>query len=202
MAKTEGIIRLLNSSDNIDTLVLMHKTTFSNVLSGQIGVNFLRYYYSLILEKGFIFGYFVDNELLAFVSGAFNEKVISSPKFIRQTIFGVLSHISFKVILNLFRYVRKSFLLNDITIKAELLSIIVSDQLRGQGIGKQLVHSFEEYMILNSIQEYKVYTDLKFSTGSAFYEKEGFKLCKEMNLFGLKTKLFIKKLNSNQLHHG
>ncbi|HBH49513.1 MAG TPA: hypothetical protein DDX98_12775 [Bacteroidales bacterium] len=196
MANTgEYQIRLIQNQDDIDTLVLMHKAVFSNVLSGQIGNGFLSYYYQLIIQKGFIYGCYNNDTLLAFISGTLNEKELGGIKFLGKALWGVLTHLSAKSIASLFRHIKRVYFLKDVTINAELLSIIVKEELRGKGIGNKLLTHFESHLLANHIQTYKVFTDLKYSSGSSFYEKEGFKLYREMNLLGLVTRLYIKKLS-------
>jgi ribosomal protein S18 acetylase RimI-like enzyme len=188
--------RLLTPEDELDTIVRMHKTTFYNVISGQIGNEFLFYYYKLVVVKGFIFGCYKKNELLGFVAGTTNENELLNDKGLSKKAFqGLLRNLSPSLILSLLRHFKRGLHLKRINIHAELLSIITSEKLRGQGIGKVLLDKFDNYMISHNIKEYKVYTEINVSEGYKFYEKYGFSKLTEMNLFGLKARLYRKGLS-------
>ena len=57
---------------------------------------------------------------------------------------------------------------------AELLSIVVDENARGQKIGKRLVEALEKYFTDNDIHAYKVVTYSKDANANAFYRACGF----------------------------
>ena len=182
----------INNLENFNDIVKMHKFAFSNVLSGQIGKKFLKNYYKCIIKKGFIFGCFSNNHLVGFISGIIDEDNLYNIKFYLYAIWGIITHIySIKVVINLFRYIKRTINLFNENCKSELLSIVVLDDYRGKGIGKQLVKVFDDYMIKNGIEIYKVFTDMEFSSGYWLYDKLGFSLHRELNLFGLTLRMYL-----------
>jgi len=58
---------------------------------------------------------------------------------------------------------------------AELLSIVVDENARGQKIGKKLVEALERYFHENGISIYKVVTYSKDSNANKFYQSCGFR---------------------------
>jgi ribosomal protein S18 acetylase RimI-like enzyme len=58
--------------------------------------------------------------------------------------------------------------------RAELLSIVVDENFRGQKIGKKLVDSLERYFTENGVHDYKVVTYSKDANANAFYQACGF----------------------------
>ena len=190
-------IILIKDKKYLNQIVEMHQLAFSNVLSGLIGNKFLKHYYKLVIEKGFIFGCFVNSKLIGFVSGLTDEKGFYNIRFYLYAIWGIITHIySIIVIINLLRYIKRTINLFNENCKSELLSIVVLDDYRGKGIGKQLVKVFDDYMIKNDVKIYKVFTDMQFSTGYKLYDKLGFSLHRELNLFGLTLRMYLRRLDN------
>ena len=188
-------ITRLESRLYLDELVKLHSKTFKDVLSGQIGRHFLKYYYKRIIETGIIYAYVKNGSLCGFVSGIKNDDTLYNIKYYFWAGFGVLSHIySPAVVKSLFRHLKRAKSFSNITIKPELLSIVVREDMRGKGIGISLVSALEKYFREMEVNTYKVYTDTLYSTGMHLYEKLGFKLLREVNLYGLPLRLYFKNL--------
>lgn len=196
MQKSEGenIIRI-EDIRYLDEIVELHINAFRSVLSGQIGKFFLRSFYKRIFRKGFVFGKITDDRLSGFVSGIVDDGSLYDIKYYFWAGLGIFSHIySPAVIRSLFRHIKRQVVFRDIKIKSELLSIAVRNDMRGRGIGNSLVKALENHFRERNVEVYKVYTDMLYSTGSQLYEKLGFEFFREVNLFGLPFRLYIKEL--------
>ena len=192
---SESIIHIKNYN-YLKEIIELHKNEFSNVLSGQIGILFLKYYYKKIIKIGVIYGHFKNNELTGFISGVINEKKIYSLNYYLYAITGIILHFfEKKFILSLKRHLKRIRLFSDVEIDAELLSIIVKNKFRGQGIGKELIFTLDDYFKQYKVGKYKVYTDMNYSTGYKLYDKLNFELFKEENLFGLKLRMYVKNIS-------
>lgn len=194
----ENIVRI-EDSRYLNEIVELHINAFRSVLSGQIGRFFLRIFYTKVLTKGFVYGKITDDKLAGFISGIVDDGSFYDIKYYFCAGLGVFTHIySPAVIKSLFRHIKRQLVFRNIHIKSELLSIAVRDDMRGRGIGTSLVKALENHFAERQVSVYKVYTDMLYSTGSQLYEKLGFKLSREVNLFGLPFRLYIKKLNNKQ----
>ena len=188
-------IRLINNDTYINRLVELHLSAFSNLLSGTIGKRFLRFYYKRIIKDGFIFAYIEDNSMLGFVSGIINEKLLYNIRFYFYAILGIITHIyNPDMILCFIRHIFRIIKLKGVEINSELLSIVVDEHYRGKGIGKILVETLNDFMMKNGVIKYKVFTDMKYSTGHLLYDKLGFILEKELCLIGLILRMYVKEL--------
>ena len=180
----------------LDVIVELHLEAFKYVLSGQIGKTFLRKYYKSILDKGFIYGVITKEQIVGFVSGIINESELSDLKYYFWAGFGILSHLfSFTLIRSLFRHFKRLKSFRDVELKSELLSIAVSETMRGKGIGISLVKALEKFFSECKVDSYKVFTDTKYSTGYKLYEKLGFQLFREVDLYGLPFRMYISNIN-------
>ncbi len=198
MQESEGA-NIIRIEDNryLDEIITLHINAFRSVLSGQIGGIFLKNYYQRIFRKGIVYARIDENKLSGFVSGIVDDASFYDIKYYFWAGFGILTHIySPAVIRSLFRHIKRQLTFRDIRIRPELLSIAVRDDMRGRGIGTSLVKTLENHFKERHIDVYKVYTDMLYSTGSQLYEKLGFKLTREVNLFGLPFRLYMKGLKS------
>lgn len=196
MPNSEGnsIIRITDSR-YLDEIVALHIDAFRNVFSGQIGGIFLRYYYRSIFEKGMVYGKITDGRLSGFIAGIVDDRLLYDIKYYFWAAFGLLTHVCSPVVIrSLFRHFKRLQAFRDVIIIPELLSIAVRDDMRGKGIGTELINVLDNYFREKHIPFYKVYTDMLYSTGSQLYEKLGFELFREVDLYGLPFRLYVKDL--------
>lgn len=192
----QNSITRLTDSGYLDAIVDFHIMAFKNVLSGQIGKLFLKKYYKSILDGGVIYVCLDNkNKLIGFISGIIDESRLITTGYYFYSILGMLTHFySPALLMCILRHVKRLRSFKEVEIKSELLSVVVADNMRGQGIGQNLVVELEKYFIENQVKNYKVYTDTKYSTGYKLYEKLGFTLYKEVDLYSLSFRMYIKKL--------
>ncbi len=197
MPNSEGnsIIRITDSR-YLDEIVALHTNAFRNVFSGQIGKMFLSNYYRSIFKKGLIYGKITDGRLSGFIAGIADDSMLYNIKYYFWAAFGLLTHVfSIAVIRSLFRHYKRLRAFRDVIIKPELLSVAVRNDMRGKGIGTELINVLDNCFREKHVPFYKVYTDMLYSTGSQLYEKLGFELFREVDLYGLPVRLYIRKLN-------
>ncbi len=178
----------------IPFLAEAHQKTFPDLMSGQLGRKYLNYYYARLLEKGFILGCFEQEELLGFVSGTCDLRAFSDRGFYLRTLWQLfLNSYNVRVLQNFFRQLKRTWVLRHEKYNAELLSIVVTESMRGKGIGKNLIKAFDAYMKERGVTGYQVFTDLNYSA-HFFYDGMGFMRHKEMNLFGPVVRMYLRKL--------
>jgi GNAT superfamily N-acetyltransferase len=188
-------IIIIDDEQYLNDIVDLHITSFKNVLIGQLGKPFLLYYYQLIQKNGIIIGYVANNQLLGFISGIENEKQIGGFYYNLLVFWSIIKRFyKLSFIKNILKYIVRIFKTRKVNVHAELLSIVINAEHRKKGIGKKLVYALEKYFLSKNIFQYKVFTDLKYSTGSYLYENMGFTLIKTMNLLGLRTNLYLKQI--------
>ncbi len=188
----------LSNPEELRQVVELHKQSFKNVLIGQLGKIFLNYYYKKIWQspQGVILIYKEDGKVIGFISGLLNDQSFYNIEFYIRSLVGIFMNMFPKpiVILNLCRYIKRNIILRTHSLNSELLSIAVTEAYWGKGIGRSLVLAFDEYFKNRNVKIYKVFTDLNFSKGALLYEKLNFDLYKEMNLFGLTLRMYIRKI--------
>ncbi len=173
----------------------MHMSAFSNVLSGQLGTAFLQYLYRTLIERGVVIGCFVNGHLMGFVSGIFDDRNFYDRKHYLYGLRGVVTKLfSFRTILNVLRHIKKSISATEGRVRTELFSIVVLEEYKRKGIGKELVKEFEDYLGSKGIEEYKVFTDMEFSDGSKLYGRMGFSINRELRLLGLTLREYLKRI--------
>jgi GNAT superfamily N-acetyltransferase len=189
-------IVILDNAHYLEDVAQIHQKTFSNLLSGQIGVKYLKSYYSRICEKGVVVGYFKQNELIGFASVITDKEKFYDMRFYLNGAMAILTHLySFKMVINLLRYVKRSFELRGEAYQAEFFSLAVLDDWRGFGIAQKLIKEFETHLLNRGIKKYILFTDMKFSTGYKLFDKLGFHMHRELKLFGLTQRMYIRRLD-------
>lgn len=190
-------IEKLSDTRYLNQIVKLHVHAFRGVLSGQIGYGFLYNYYKTILRKGCIFAYMNDQKVVGFISGTTDERLLNNFSFYWFAFLGMMIHIfRSSLYLSIRRHIKRLKNFKEINIYSELLSIAVDENQRGKGIGMKLVACLDDYFKSRDVFTYKVYTDTVFSTGYRLYEKLGFRLIKEVDLYNLPFRLYVKELEN------
>jgi GNAT superfamily N-acetyltransferase len=66
---------------------------------------------------------------------------------------------------------------------AELTGLVVEETLRGQGVGSALVAGARGWALGQGLRRLRVRTRRERESTARFYEKEGFRLCKEQRVY-------------------
>lgn len=81
-------------------------------------------------------------------------------------------------------------------VKAELLSIAISDEYQQLGIGRRLIETFEKRLVDWEVTDYyKVASDLSVSGSQQFYLRSGFQPCHTLTLNGTVLQIYVKEIS-------
>ena len=191
------------NADKRDALAIsmLHKKGIPTGFLSQQSLSFLSALYSYLIKNEIVYVAKVDDKVVGFVAATLTtnglykkflkENIVLLVLFALKNIFS-LSFIK-KATETLFAP-RKTSLDEDQSELPELLSIVVDDTLKGQGLGKQLLQAFENELKRRNIAEYKVLVGLKLEANK-FYIKNGFVLKKDVELHkGDISHIYVKKL--------
>lgn len=183
---------------DFEEIIQLHLSAFKGLFAAELGVNLLKRFYKTILlsKDGFLFVAKDNSSIKGFICGVASDKNLFTLSFKLKFLYYFLKRIIFypDSIVNLMRFIKKSFVTTDIKSEAELLSVVVSKDCRRKGIGKKLIDSFLEFLTQKRVKSLKVFTDTRISDATNFYETLGFKLVKTINLFGIETRCYIKNI--------
>lgn len=172
-------------------VAISHSSSIKTGFLSTLGIPFLSTLYKaidkcphscLITKKG------DSNNITGFISGA-----ISVKKMYKWIIFRYGLQFFFlviiqalnpkflkKIIETLFYSLKKDSLENSASeiklVDAELLSMAVSEDARGQGIGGELIEELDSWLLKKSVKVYKVVTFSEDKISNGFYLKNGFAL--------------------------
>lgn len=190
------------------SLVKLHLKAFDDFFLTTLGYGFLKTYYrSALKSKDSIAVCAVNdkNEIVGFSIGC-----IQSKGFHKKLIMNNFVHFSFeavkilftnpKAIIRLMNNLEKDSNQNDDGNYSELLSIAVSPDCKGLGIGKELIKAFEAEAILKGSKKIALTTDFDRNDDViAFYKKTGYEVFYEFITYpNRKMYKLIKELNKNQ----
>jgi len=189
---------------DINRVVQVHKTTFKDFFLTSLGEPFLNLYYkTCINSKESIAICAVDgNEnLIGFSVGCirsngFHKKLIKE-NFISFMLQGIAILVTRpKAIIRLANNLGKNAGKDDDGNYAELLSIGVLPNYKGQGIGKELIKRFEEEAIIRGCTNLALTTDFDENNKViSFYKSTGYTIYNEFTTYpDRKMYKFIKKL--------
>jgi GNAT superfamily N-acetyltransferase len=189
------------SEKYIQEIIKLHYEAFSNQLIGQLGDSFTLYLYNKIVdsEHGVLLIYETESNVVGYLAGLSGEERIYDINFYLHASKALMVSVIKKptVIANLIRYVYKQLTTNRKLPKSELFSIVVNINYQKRGIGTELVKEYEEWLKSRKINNYKVYTDTKYSTGSQLYQKMGFELRDTVNLLNNEYMIYVKKIGND-----
>ncbi len=82
------------------------------------------------------------------------------------------------------------------SVKAEILSLVISPEIRKSGFGRKLVQAFEHSLqSWNVPGYYRVSSDLSETNSNAFYQKAGFLPCHQVKLNNLILQVYLMKID-------
>lgn len=181
------IIRKATSND-IKGIVDVHCSAFKGFFLTELGSNFLQVYYSsyfreptavlLVAEK--------DGEVIGFasatsLSAGFNTRLVRK-NVLRYALRGcVIAFTKPQALVNLYKnWSHRDPSIVDDGDYAELMSIAVSPNAQGGGIGKQLIQKTEEVVLSLKAERFSLTTDYYNNEATyAFYKKCGYKVIYE-----------------------
>jgi len=187
MDKHAVLIRKIEKKD-LQSVIEVHCSAFNSFFLTELGNDFLKLYYGSLLKipDGYLFGYFIKNELLGFCaattqSAGFNVRLIKS-RFIHFFCISLkLLFTNPKALLRLCKnFTKKSTAINDDGKYAELLSIAVNTNKQGLGIGKLLLQALENDMQQRGCKKISLTTDFYDNENAIqFYKKFGYEIMYE-----------------------
>ena len=182
---------------DLKAVAAIHRQIFSTTLSGQLGERFLEEYYRKIKISpgGIVIVCENKGQVIGFISGLSSKDNFLFPLLIKN-VWSILKELAVHptIFKNIFRFIKRSLVLKEGKFNAELMALAVLEEYRGKGLASGLVARMEEFFVSKNVKEYKVFTDLKSSTGYGFYEKSGFRLFQEVDLLGVQARLYFKTI--------
>jgi ribosomal protein S18 acetylase RimI-like enzyme len=184
--------------NDVDQISRLHQNYMEKGFLSSLGTKFLGKLYEAMIKSKIAFCIVACDEsrIVGFVSGTKNTGHFYK-EFIRKYYLSVLMLLLPKVINlknlqkmfeTLFYPVKQEYSLPD----AELLSIVVDEDYRGKGIGKDLFKKFLEEINSLSINKFKVVVGEELSTACRFYESVGCVLHSEIEVHrGKKSRVYV-----------
>lgn len=175
----------VSTNEDLEEIVAIHLKAFPNFFLSSLGQSFLKTYYkSCYSNENAVIMTAINTKnenvvgfgLACYQSRGFHKDLIlkNLRSFIRQGI--TLLFIKPRSILRLLNNLRKGNDFQDNFNYAELLSIAVSPDFKGNGIGKKLLEEIEKKVTKNNIEKITLTTDAKFNNYVLkFYESAGYK---------------------------
>lgn len=193
--------------NEFDSLAKLHLKAFDDFFLTTLGYGFLKTYYCASLKtKDSIAVCAVNNknEIVGFSIGClkskgFHKKLILN-NFLKFSVQAAKILITKpKAIIRLMNNLEKESNQNDDGNYSELLSIAVSPDCKGLGIGKELIKAFELEAILKGSNRIALTTDFNLNDDViAFYKKTGYEVFYEFITYpNRKMYKLIKELNKN-----
>lgn len=171
--------------NDLEEVVRVHKNSFQGFFLTELGDHFLKVYYDCVRkdERGILLGFYEDDQLFGFCAATTLSKGFNA--YLVKANFARFSMIAFRLLFTkmpaLIRLV-KNFTKNNPDVGddgeyAELLSIGVSDEKQGQGIGKKLLIQLEKKMQLEGCSKLSLTTDYKDNEKAIrFYNGLGYEI--------------------------
>lgn len=183
----------------------IHEKAFKDFFLTKLGINFLNTYYKSCLQDPLTVAICVSDlngNIMGFASGCLKSKGYHKKIFINNFFsfsFSLLKSLLLdpKILFRLFKNLDKNKMVDDKGEYAELLSIGINPDIKGTGIGKELLLHFENEIKTRGGGEIALTTD---STNNEsvinFYHKAGYELFYEFTTYPNRPMLkLIKTIN-------
>lgn len=192
------------TSIDIKGIVAVHNSAFKGFFLTELGNSFLELYYSSYLKEqtAVLLVAEKDNEIVGFssattTSAGFNTRLVKND-FIRYALRGcAIALTKPKAFVNLFKnWSHRDPSIVDNGDYAELMSIAVSPNVQGGGIGKQLIQNTEDRVKDLNASRFSLTTDYYNNVSTiAFYNRCGYDVMYEFTAYPNRKMLrMIKKL--------
>lgn len=165
----------------------IHQQEIKKGFLNTLNKNFLARIYSAIIESkdGSCVVAEKNKEIVGFIAGTTNLDrfyFYFLKKYFFQAVFFLFPEIfSFKKIKKIIEVIFYPEKEKDLP-KAELLTIAIKNQFQGQGIAGQMFERFVVEMKSRGVDNFKVVVGEKLLPAIKFYEKNGFKFIKNINI--------------------
>lgn len=197
------IIRKATSND-IKAIVEVHCSAFKGFFLTELGKGFLQLYYSSYFKENtaVLLVAETNSEIVGFssatsLSAGFNTRLVKK-NFFKYAIKGcIIALTNPKALINLSKnWNHRDSSIVDNGNYAELMSIAVSPNTQGGGIGKQLIQKTEEEIKVLRANRFSLTTDYFDNESTiAFYKKCGYKIMYEFTAYPKRKMLrMIKEL--------
>ena len=194
MFRDSGFVFEQAAQQDLKDIAQIHHRIFGCDLSGRLGKNFLKHYYQKMKASsdGIIVVCKEQGRVVGFISGLSAE----SDFLLKAAAANLLSIFVQCIVhpLSFLRFLKRNIIFKEGEFKAELTSLAILEEYRGKGIAPALLLRLEEFFKNKKVKNYKVYTDAKYGSGCRFYEKSGFSLHQEADLFGNQARLYVKTI--------
>lgn len=188
------MIKVVKDTKDINSFIDMHYNAFKGYLTGRLGKEYVSYFLtSLITSKeGVFYTHSEDDKILGFICGTTDITKFWNKEY-RRKLWKLAIIIILKNPLTAFNMLRHIWVQHQVDkceMNARILSLVISEECRGRGMGRRLVETFSSFMARQGVKNYLVYTDAD-CPASKFYHKMGFRLVKTINFFGYRINCFI-----------
>ena len=166
--------------EDLPKMVTVHKDSFKGFFLTELGDHFLSTYYDCVRkdDKGVLIGLFDESQLCGFfaattLSKGFNKDIIKK-NFLQFFLIGLrLLFTQIPSLVRLFKnFTKTSKEVKDSGEYAELLSIGVSVNKQGRGLGKKLLTQFEDEMRLKGCSTLSLTTDYNDNEKAIHFYKD------------------------------
>jgi len=189
------MIRKMESRD-IASVSKLHSEALTIGFMSTLGEDFLGIIYEGVAasDQGVVYVSEEDSRVVGFVAGSTDTTRLFKEIYKKQ-LPRLAGNLAFKtlrkpaIIRNLMLSSRYPKLAGDF-LPAELLSIAVSEDVRGKGIGTALVETLIEYFWKQGVDRFKVSVDQRLSGADKFYENLGFKLSDTIEIYDKKMDIY------------
>lgn len=182
----------------------LHSTSITTGFLSTLGADFLSELYKAMhaQNKACLLVAETENDVCGFIAGTIDTKGLYKSVLLKnwyQFLFPLVRFtFNLKVISQSFETLNYGFRKEKDSIpnmcSAELLSVAVDTNVRGKGIGKELVESLEDYFSRNNITHYKVVTFSKDQNANKFYLSCKFKLDRQFTHHGNLLNQYVKEI--------
>lgn len=180
---------LLAQKDDAKEIVKIHKQEIAGGFLSSLPAKFLEKLYTCVIENDFCVVAEDNGKVAGFIAGTSDIKKLYSnfiKKYFFVSVFLLLPRIfDIKKIFETLFYPKKE---NNLP-QAELLTIAVKKEFQKQGLAGQMLELFVKEAGKRGLKNFKVLVGSSLLSAIKFYEKNGFKLQKEVQVHGKEKSL-------------